>query len=44
MAQLMPMARAPPAGKALATALEPRLTAAAWRSPIQGITARIVIQ
>src|SRR6266700_1694229 len=36
MAQLTPTATAPPAGKVLATALEPRLTAAAWRSPIQG--------
>ena len=44
MAQLTPTATAPPAGKVLATALEPRLTAAAWRSPIQGSTARIVIQ
>jgi hypothetical protein len=44
IAQLTPMARAPPAGKVLATALEPRLTAAACRSRIQGSTARIVTQ
>ncbi len=44
IAQLTPMARAPPAGRVLATALDPRLTAAAWRSRIRGRTARIVIQ
>jgi hypothetical protein len=44
IAQLTPMARAPPAGSVLATALEPRLTAAAWRSFSRGRTARMVIQ
>ena len=44
IAQLTPMARAPPAGSVLATALEPRLTTAAWRSRIDGSTAQIMIQ
>ena len=44
IAQLTPMARAPPAGKVLATAFEPRLTVAACRSRSAGSTARMVIQ
>ena len=44
IAQLTPMARAPPAGKVLATALEPRLTTAASRSRIDGSTWQIMIQ
>jgi hypothetical protein len=44
IAQLTPMARAPPAGSVFATALEPRLTAAAWRSRIGGRTAQIMTQ
>ena len=44
IAQLTPMPRAPPAGKVFATALEPRLTAAAWRSRSAGSTAQIMNQ
>src|SRR6202042_164664 len=44
MAQLTPRASAPPAGSVLATADEPRLTTAAWRSRIDGSTAQIAIQ
>jgi len=38
------MARAPPAGRVFATALEPRLTTAASRSRIDGRTEQIMIQ
>jgi hypothetical protein len=38
------MARAPPAGRVFATALEPRLTTAASRSRIDGSTEQIMIQ
>ena len=41
IAQLTPMPRAPPAGKAFATALELRLTTAASRSRSAGSTAQI---
>jgi len=44
IAQLTPMARAPPAGRVFATALEPRLTTAASRSRIDGSTEQITIQ
>jgi hypothetical protein len=44
IAQLTPMARAPPAGRVFATALEPRLTTAASRSRIDGRTEQITIQ
>ena len=44
IAQLTPMARAPPAGRVFATALEPRLTAAASRSRTDGSTEQITIQ
>src|SRR6202050_5022052 len=44
MAQLTPMASAPPAGRVFATALEPRLTTAASRSRIDGSTEQIMIQ
>ena len=44
MAQLTPMARAPPAGSVLATADDPRLTTAASRSRRAGSTAVIAIQ
>jgi len=44
IAQLTPMARAPPAGSVFATALEPRLTTAASRSRIEGRTAQIMTQ
>ena len=44
IAQLTPMARAPPAGRVFATALEPTLTTAASRSRIDGSTAQIMIQ
>ena len=44
IAQLTPMARAPPAGRVFATALEPRLTTAASRSRIDGRTWQIMIQ
>ena len=44
IAQLTPMPRAPPAGSVFATALELRLTAAAWRSRIDGSTAQIMNQ
>jgi hypothetical protein len=44
MAQLTPMARAPPAGSVFATALEPRFTTAASRSRIDGSTEQIMIQ
>ena len=44
IAQLTPMARAPPAGSVFATALEARLTAAAWRSRTAGSTAQIMNQ
>ena len=44
IAQLTPMARAPPAGSVFATALEPRLTTAASRSRIDGSTEQIMIQ
>jgi hypothetical protein len=43
IAQLTPIARAPPAGSVLATALEPRLTTAASRSRIDGNTEEIMI-
>jgi hypothetical protein len=35
------MLRAHPAGSALATALEPRFSVAAWRSPSESSTAQI---
>jgi hypothetical protein len=38
------MARAPPAGKVFATALEPRFTTAASRSRTDGKTAQIITQ
>jgi hypothetical protein len=41
MAQLTPMASAPPAGRVLATAEEPRLTTAASRSRTPGSTAQM---
>ena len=44
IAQLTPMARAPPACRVFATALEPRLTTAASRSRIEGRTEQIMIQ
>ncbi len=44
MAQLTPIARAPPAGMVFATALEPRLTTAASRSRIDGSTEQITNQ
>ena len=44
IAQLTPMARAPPAGRVFATALEPRLTAAASRSRTDGSAEQITIQ
>ena len=44
IAQLTPMARAPPAGSVFATALDPRLTVAAWRHFSWGRTARMVTQ
>ena len=44
IAQLTPMARAPPAGRVFATALEPRLTTAASRSRIDGRTEQIMTQ
>jgi len=44
MAQLTPMARAPPAGRVFATALEPRLTTAASRSRTDGSTDQITNQ
>src|SRR5580693_4806592 len=44
IAQLTPRPRAPPAGSAFATALEPRLTTAAWRSRNAGSTAQIMNQ
>jgi len=44
IAQLTPMARAPPAGRVFATALEPRLTTAASRSRIDGSTEQIMTQ
>ena len=44
IAQLTPMARAPPAGRVFATALEPRLTTAASRSRIDGSIEQIMIQ
>ena len=42
IAQLTPMARAPPAGSVLATELEPRFTTAACRSRIDGSTEQIM--
>ena len=44
IAQLTPVASAPPAGRAFATALEPRLTTAASRSRIDGSTEQIMTQ
>ena len=44
IAQLTPRARAPPAGSVFATALQPRLATAAWRSRIEGSTAQIMNQ
>ena len=44
IAQLTPIATAPPPGRVLATALEPRLTAAACRSRSDGRTAVIISQ
>jgi hypothetical protein len=44
IAQLTPVARAPPAGKVFATALEPRFTTAAWRGCIDGRIEQIIIQ
>jgi hypothetical protein len=44
IAQLTPMASAPPAGRVFATALEPRLTTAASRSRTDGSTEQITIQ
>jgi len=44
IAQFTPMARAPPAGRVFATAPEPRVTTAAWRSRIDGSTAQITVQ
>ena len=44
IAQLTPMASAPPAGRVFATALEPRLTTAASRSRIDGSTEQIMTQ
>jgi hypothetical protein len=44
IAQLAPMARAPPAGRVFATALEPRLTTAASRSRMDGSTEQIMTQ
>ena len=44
IAQLTPVASAPPAGRVFATALEPRLTTAASRSRTDGSTEQITIQ
>src|SRR5712692_5803022 len=44
MAQLTPMATAPPPGSVLATAVDPRFTTAASRSRRDGSTAPIIIQ
>lgn len=43
IAQLMPIATAPPPGTVFATALEPRFTAAASRSRSDGSTAATII-
>ena len=44
IAQLTPIATAPPPGSVFATALEPRFTVAAFRSRSDGITAAIISQ
>jgi len=44
MAQLTPIATAPPPGSVLATALDPRFTTAASRIRSDGSTAVIIIQ